>query len=147
MVQGMGTVDARSAAARTLSTWRAQLEKDLGGRENLSAQRSCLLELVIRTRLLLDAADAFILGLPSVVNKRRRALLPIVKERMSLASALTSQLQALGLDRVPIDGGPIPAHWIQHVEPRIEADDQPESKNRSIEALEPVTATCSEVRE
>jgi len=75
------------------------LVADLGGREALSTQQVSLIELAVRTRLMLDSIDSWILSQPSLVDKRRRALLPVVRERASLATAFRELLRDLGLER------------------------------------------------
>ena len=48
---------------------------------------------------MLDSIDAWLLAQPSLVNKRKRALLPVVRERTQLADSLARHLSALGLER------------------------------------------------
>jgi hypothetical protein len=100
MVQGTNALDGRSAPVKALMQWRAELIRDLGGESALSAQRLALVEMIIRTRLYLDHCDGFLLQQPSLINKKRRSLLPIVRERMSLADSLARLLGQLGLDRI-----------------------------------------------
>lgn len=99
-LKGLDGIDKRTSAARSLLQWRAQLCTDLGGSENLSAQRLALIDLACRTKALVDHADAFLLSLPSIVNRRRRSLFPLVQQRTALADSLTRTLHMLGLDRV-----------------------------------------------
>jgi len=49
--------------------------------------------------VLLDSIDAWLLTQPSLVNARKRALLPVVRERQALADALARYLGMLGLER------------------------------------------------
>jgi len=58
-----------------------------------------VIELAVRTKLLLDSIDAWLLVQPSLVNARKRALLPVVRERQALADALARYLGQLGLER------------------------------------------------
>ena len=55
--------------------------------------------MAVRTRLFLEHLDAWLLAQASLINARRRAVLPVFKERLQLADALGRQLQALGLER------------------------------------------------
>jgi hypothetical protein len=48
---------------------------------------------------MLDSIDACLLVQPSLVNMRKRALLPVVKERQQLADALARYMAMLGLER------------------------------------------------
>jgi hypothetical protein len=54
---------------------------------------------VVRTKLMLDSIDARLLKQPSLVNVRKRAPLPVVRERTQLADAVARYLAALGLER------------------------------------------------
>ena len=44
--------------------------------------------------------DAYLLGLPTIVDKRHRRLWPVARERQALASQLQSLLRDLGLKRI-----------------------------------------------
>jgi hypothetical protein len=96
---GQHTLDGRTTTAKTLGHYRARFIADLGGLQCLSAQQLALLDLTARTWLLLETVDAAILSLPSPLDRRRRVLLPIIRERQHLADSLLRYLQALGLDR------------------------------------------------
>jgi hypothetical protein len=97
--RGMRALDARTSAVKDLAVWRASIENDLGGKASLSAMESTVVEMIARARLLLDHADAFILQMPSIVNKKRRALYPIIRERAALAAELSKLLAQIGLKR------------------------------------------------
>ena len=97
---GSRAVDRRTTVGRALAAWRRDLIADLGGTQDLSTQRQALVDLVVREKLLLDSIDAYLLELGGgIINRRRRALAPVVRERSQLADSLTRRLQALGLDR------------------------------------------------
>jgi len=97
---GSRALPARSTAlGRALHEWRASLLEDLGGKDAVSTQQVALVELAVRTKLLVDSVDAYVLGMPSPVNKRRRCLHPVVRERQSLVNQLQSLLRDLGLER------------------------------------------------
>jgi hypothetical protein len=100
-VRGMNELDRRTGAARELLAWRTALITDLGGEELISAQEKTLVELASRLKLILDHADAFILSLPSLINRKKKALIPIVAQRSQLAGELRDTLRQLGLKRVP----------------------------------------------
>lgn len=99
--RGLAAIDQRSAGARALLEWKRELVNDLGGEENLSAQQLTMVELACRARLYLDHVDAWLMAQHSLINKRRRATLPIVAQRMQLSDSLTRLLVALGLQRQP----------------------------------------------
>jgi hypothetical protein len=98
-LRGLHVIDRRTAAARALITWRAEPVADLRGKSALSAQQRALVETAVRTRLFLEHLDAWLLGQPSLINARRRTVLPVVLQREQLADALSRYLQALGLER------------------------------------------------
>jgi hypothetical protein len=105
---GPRVIDRRTTLGKALAQWRADLIQDLGGPDSVSTQRAALVDLAVRSKLILDSLDAWLLAQPSLVNKRTRSVLPIVRERQGLADGLARYLQALGLDRVqrpPIDLG------------------------------------------
>src|SRR2546426_11448704 len=90
-------LDGRTTLAKQLAAWKADLVRDLGG--DVSTQQAAVIDLAVRTRLLLDSIDAWLLTQPSLVNQRKRALLPVVRERQALADALARYLAQLGLER------------------------------------------------
>jgi hypothetical protein len=96
---GDRAIDGRTSVGKALGEWRAELVQDLGGRQNVSTQKAAIIDLAVKTKLLLDSIDAWLLTQPSLVNKRRRALLPVVRERQQLADALARYMVALGLER------------------------------------------------
>ena len=77
---------ARSPLGRALREWRESLIADLGGLDAVTTQQLAIVDMAVRTKLLVDSVDAFVLGMPSAVNKRSRCLYPVVKERQALVS-------------------------------------------------------------
>jgi hypothetical protein len=98
-VRGLHAVDRRTAAARALFAWRDELITDLGGKAAVSAQQRALIDLATRTKLYLDTLDAWLMEQPSLVVTKRRAVVPVLRERQQLADALARNLLALGLER------------------------------------------------
>ncbi len=96
---GGRTIDRRTGIGKALARWRADLIADLGGPDHISTQQLAIIELAARTKLLVESVDAWLLRQPSVVNSRKRALLPVVRERQQLVDSLARLLQALGLER------------------------------------------------
>jgi hypothetical protein len=97
--RGLAAVDGRTLAARAVKMWKQELLTDLGGEENLSTQKRALVELVVRTRLMVDHVDAYLMELGSPVNRRFKRLHPIVGERQRLVDSLAKLLGQLGLER------------------------------------------------
>lgn len=94
---GGRTLDGRTSVGRALADWKARLIDDLGGSSAISTQQEAIIDLAVKSKLLLDSIDAWLLKQPSLVNARKRALLPVVKDRIQLADALARYLYALGL--------------------------------------------------
>jgi len=94
---GPRLVDRRTHLGKQLAAWRADLVRDLGS--DVSTQQAAIIDLAVKTKLLLDSIDAWLLTQPSLVNRRRRALLPVVRERQTLADALARYLVQLALER------------------------------------------------
>lgn len=123
-VRGLKAIDGRTAAAQSLLAWKRELLRDLGGEESISAQRMALVDMAVRTRLFVDHVDSFLLEQESLINKTTRSLFPLVTQRQHLCDSLSRILGQLGLDRIAIDGGVLPAEWIQKVKPVV-PDDEP----------------------
>jgi transposase InsO family protein len=98
-LRGLRAISGRTYAGRALRRWRSELEVDLGGADALSAQQRALVDQACRTRLLLDSIDAWLLEQQSIVDKRHRRVVPIVRERKAMALQLANVLAMLGLAR------------------------------------------------
>jgi len=99
-VRGLSAIDRRTAEARALLDWREELLADLGGAAAATAAQLALVDLAARTRLYIDHLDAFLLEQTSgLVNKRRRAVYPVLRERQVLVDSLARLLGQLGLER------------------------------------------------
>jgi len=91
---------------RALREWRESLVADLGGADSITTQQLALVDMAVRSKLLVDSVDAYVLGMPSPINKRSRCLYSVVRERQALVSQLQSLLRDLGLERrakAPLD--------------------------------------------
>jgi len=96
---GGRALDQRTSLAKALGRWRSEILNDLGGTENTSAQQRAVLDLSVKTKLMLDSIDAWLLTQRSLINARKRALYPVVRERQQIADALARYLGQLGLER------------------------------------------------
>ena len=96
---GSRAIDQRTTLGKALAQWRKELIEDLGGPEAVSTQKQAIIDLAVHTKLLLDSIDAWLLKQPSLVNARRRAVLPVVLQRQHLAESLARSLTQLGLER------------------------------------------------
>ncbi len=127
---GARTVDRRTRVGRALAECCDNLIADLGGPEALSTQQRALVETVVTTKLLLDSIDAWLLTQPSVI--RKRALLPVVRERAQLADGFARYLGQLGLERRE-PAPPTVEERAARVRARQEAEAQPASLGASQE--------------
>jgi hypothetical protein len=98
-VLGGRAIDRRTSIGRALEDWRHSLLSDLGGIDQTSAQQRQIVDLALKTKLLLDSIDGWLVKQPSLVNHRKRALLPVVVQRQSIADALARYMGQLGLER------------------------------------------------
>jgi hypothetical protein len=74
---------------------------DLGGSQGTSTQQRQLADLAVKTKFILESIDGWILKQPSLVNAKKRTLLPIILQRQTLADSLARLMTQLGLERRP----------------------------------------------
>ena len=96
-------LDMRFRTGRALVRWRLELVQDLGGEDAISTQQAALIELCVRSKLMIDTVDNWILSQDSLVNKKKKSLLPVVVQRQSLADGLAKYLSMLGLERKRVE--------------------------------------------
>jgi hypothetical protein len=94
---GRRAIDRRTARGKAFHRWRRALIEHLGGQGFVSPQQLAMVDLAATTKLLVDSVDAWLLKQPSLIDRRRRSLLPIVRQRQQLATALAKYMTALGL--------------------------------------------------
>lgn len=82
-----------------LAERRRDLLADLGGEAECSTAQRLLVDLAVRQSALVDAVDGFLLGLPSLVDRRHRRCWQVVLDRSRLAAQLEATLCRLGLER------------------------------------------------
>jgi hypothetical protein len=58
---GSRLVDRRTTVGKALAAWRSELLADLGGIEAVSTQELALVEEAVKTKLILDSVDAWLL--------------------------------------------------------------------------------------
>ena len=76
---GRRTIDRRTKVGRALAAWSEDLARDLGDVDALSTAQKTIIEQAATTRLLLDSIDGWLVTQRSLVDKRKRALLPVVR--------------------------------------------------------------------
>src|SRR5438093_8787470 len=89
-------LDGRSAVAVAVRRWKEDVRTDLGG--DLSRAQETILEAAAQAWIILSSLDDYIARQPTLVTKKR-ALLPVVVQRMQIAEGLARNLERLGLER------------------------------------------------
>jgi hypothetical protein len=125
--RGLGALDARSSAVRAVNAWTAALVNDLGGASNISTQKATLIDAAARTQLFLSHIDCYLLEQGSLVNRRKRSLWPVVRERQALVDSLARLLGQLGLERV---ARPVPT-LKEYLDSKEQSTDEPEEEEQS----------------
>lgn len=92
---GRRLIDRRTTLGKALDQWRGQLTADLGGQDMISTQERSIVHLAVRTKLLLDSIDTWLLQQPSLINTMKRKIHPAVLERQQLADALAQSWHSL----------------------------------------------------
>ncbi len=98
-VLGTQRLDGRSQVAKAVQRFRADLIRDLGGLGDVSRAQLAIVEQASRAWVMLSSVDDWLARQPSLVDRRRRQLLPVLRERQQLADSLLRHLTALGLER------------------------------------------------
>lgn len=98
-VLGGRVIDRRTSTGKALDAWRAELIADLGGREAVSTQELAVIDAAVKTKLLLDSVDVWLLKQPSLINHRKRSVWPVVAQRQALADSLCKSMTQLGLKK------------------------------------------------
>jgi hypothetical protein len=86
-------------AGAVLREFRTGIVSDLGGEESISAMERAIVDMAVRSHLLLSSVDRYILSLPCPVNRQRHQLFSVVLQRDTLANSLARNLERLGLRR------------------------------------------------
>src|SRR5260370_1942406 len=90
--RGIRALDGRTVAVRTVMEWRTALLNDLGGEANVSTQKLAIVDACVRGKLFLDHIDTFLMLEPSLVNRKRKSLIPALRERQSLVDSMARLL-------------------------------------------------------
>jgi hypothetical protein len=97
--KGLSAIDQRSSLAKATGKLRSELVADLGGEENLSVQKHKIVDEFLKRFVMLESIDAWIFRQPALMNKRSKALYPIVIQRMTIGDGMLRCLRELGLER------------------------------------------------
>jgi hypothetical protein len=98
-VKGLWAIDKRSLAAKALFRWKRELVAQLGGIEEVTPAKMCLVDMAVRTRLFIEALDAFLVEQKSLINESQKSVIPVLLERQQLVDSLGKLLKQIGLQR------------------------------------------------
>jgi hypothetical protein len=79
--------------------WRGELIADLGGADAIITQQLAIIDLADKKKVLLDSIELWLLSQPSLINARKRSVIPGVLQRQQLADSVPKYLAELGLER------------------------------------------------
>jgi hypothetical protein len=104
-ILGTQRLDGRSAVAVGVRMLKEEIRRDMGGADQLSRAQEVVLESAARAWVILTALDDYIARQPTLVNGRKKTVLPVVQTRMQVAEGLARNLERLspGLSRVAKD--------------------------------------------
>lgn len=94
-------LNRRTRLGRYVVERAAEIFNDLGGKENLSTIKRSKVYQLVRTDIYIDVIDDWAFRNLNWIDKRKRALRPILLERNRLIETSLKLGQALGLDRQP----------------------------------------------
>lgn len=98
--RGLSALDGRSAAARSIKAWMADIASDHGGESELSTSERTILRRAAEYEVVLVVGAEWMRANPDkVFVKRKRAYAPVVAEYTRLASAQADLLKLLGMKR------------------------------------------------
>jgi hypothetical protein len=103
---GKRALDQRTTVAKALTNWQVELVNDLGGPGAISKQQEVIVDLAVKTHLLLQSIDNWLLQQKSLINFRKKSVLPVVRERQQLVDSPSRYMAMLGLER---RAKPVPA--------------------------------------
>jgi hypothetical protein len=97
---GLGNrlIDRRTVTAKALAKWRTDLVDDLGGANAISTQQSALVDLAVKSKLLLDSIDAWLLSRRRSSTRAKNLSFRLCCSAR-LADGLAHYLAQLGLER------------------------------------------------
>ena len=91
-------LDGRSAVAVGVRMLKDDIRRDRGG--DLSRAEEVILESAARAWVILSSLDDYIARQSTLVNARKKTVLPVIHTRMQVAEGLARNLDRLGLHRV-----------------------------------------------
>jgi len=95
---GEDWLDALGPVGAVVRELRDDLIRDLGGPGCISTAQGLIVQQVAKSWVMLQSIDDWMLTRP-LMNKRARALFPVVLQRQTLEDSLVRNLRTLGLER------------------------------------------------
>jgi hypothetical protein len=92
-------VDLRRREDRAVFETLRAIEGDLGGTDEISSQQRVVLESIGRKLRDLLKLEAYLESGISIINKRRRCLIPAVLEKHRILESIRRDLETIGLER------------------------------------------------
>lgn len=96
---GSRVIDRRTRAGKVLAAFKDAIIADQGGVEAISTSKQELIKAAVEVKLIKDSIATYVISLPSIVNRRKRSALPIVKELMDIEKIYAGLLKDIGLER------------------------------------------------
>jgi hypothetical protein len=93
-------IDRRTTLGAEVFRRREQILSDKGGAENVSELMLDLIDRYLRSTILLESIDSFLFQQTTLVNRKKKSLLPLVQQRTQLVDSSLRLAQAIGLERV-----------------------------------------------
>ena len=94
-----GWLDALGPDGELLRAWRDDLVADLGGEAAITTQERTIVDMAVRTLLILEHIDRYMLSKQVIVNKGKHTLFPVAVLRLKYSDSLARYMSQLGLER------------------------------------------------
>jgi hypothetical protein len=91
-------IDRRTALGSELARRRAKIVSDAGGPDAVSQVKTDLIERYLTTVVFIESVDCYLLTQSSLVNRRKRTLIPVLRERVQLVDTALRRAQAIGVE-------------------------------------------------
>ena len=96
---GSRAIDMRTSIGRALMQWRAAIVDDLGGPESITTVQHALLDMAVKSKLIMDSIDAWLLTQETLIDEDKKSVYHCVLQRMQLADSLARMLDKIGCQR------------------------------------------------
>ena len=101
--RGLKAIDGRTVEGLDVRAFGAGLVEHLGGEVHVTATKQEVVELAMVNRWLRREIQRFMATLPTLINRKKRTMAPIVREWMALANQQADLMVKLGLGAVRVE--------------------------------------------